>query len=69
MTPLSQILKENFPQYNGGKDILEYLDYYDKYLPKEITDFLEIGVGEGYSIFAFRDWYLANTKSEATFML
>lgn len=64
---LGEILKEQYPNYNGGKDILDYTKYYDKYLPTEITDFLEIGVGEGYSIFAFKDWYKANSKTEPKF--
>lgn len=54
---LETIYKTKYKKYNGGKDELGYLKYYDAHLPKKVDNFLEIGIGYGYSIRAFRDWY------------
>jgi len=43
--------------YAGGKDICGYFPLYEKYLPKIVDNFLEIGIAMGISIKMFRDYY------------
>lgn len=54
---LSAIAKEKYPFYDGGKDMMGYFPFYDKYLPKSVNDFLEIGIWKGNSLRMFRDYY------------
>lgn len=60
---LDDIIDSRYPAYRsenlyaGGKDICGYLPLYEKHLPDEVDEFLEIGIAMGISIKMFRDYY------------
>lgn len=43
--------------YCGGKDLCGYFPLYDNHLPKQVNDFLEIGISTGHSIKMFRNHF------------
>lgn len=50
-------LGELFAKHNSDKHHLDYHTWYDKFLPKQAGDFLEIGTWKGGGIFSFKEWY------------
>ncbi len=51
------MLRDLFVKYGTDKQDNRYDVFYEEYLPKEVDDFLEIGVYQGAGILSFQEYY------------